>query len=101
MESIRVAFQTGIRQARQALPAAGIQVSRSRSNGTAIPLCGLANEAFACRVKAKHKTRMERVAGRVRKRAFIVDVSTDQRQSRAELLLIAKEGAGQVAGDLF
>ncbi|HEX7359898.1 MAG TPA: hypothetical protein VF283_05350 [Bryobacteraceae bacterium] len=84
------------------LPIMGIRKYRKRCRNTAIPVNGLGNEAFACRAKSPHKATVERLAGRVRQHAFIVDVSTSKpHANRTKLIYIAKETAGQVAGNLF
>lgn len=84
------------------LPVMGIQKYRKRCRNTAIPVNGLGNEAFACQAKSQHKKTVERLAGRVREQSFVVDVSTSKpNANRTKLIHIAKETAGQVAGNLF
>jgi hypothetical protein len=84
------------------LPIMGIRKYRKRCRNTAIPVNGLGNEAFACQAKSQHRKTVERLAGRVRKQAYVVDVSTSTpHANRTKLIHIAKETAGQGAGNLF
>lgn len=93
-ESIRIQVQY--------LSAAGLETYLAECKGGKTPVGGLGNEAYVCRVKADHKTKTERIAGRVRARVFVVDVSTNERHVQREALIgIAKEAAEQVSGNLF
>lgn len=84
------------------LSASGVEKYLAQCKGAKNPVRGLGNEAFVCRMKAKHKTTAVRLAGRVRNHVFVVDVRTNDRRARAEALIdIAKESAEEVAGDLF
>jgi hypothetical protein len=85
----------------EALPTAGMKLFE-RHCIDPMPVSGLGNEAFACRVKTKKRTVVERLAGRVRNQAFVVEVSSNAPHAEAARLLdIAKQTAGQVAGNLF
>ncbi|MGH9584411.1 MAG: hypothetical protein ACRD4O_15915 [Bryobacteraceae bacterium] len=86
----------------QPLPPKGIKPYLRRCAGAAAPVTGLGNEAFACRVKAKRGIVVERIAGRVRNRTFVVEASANERHTHADRLFdIAKQAAAQVAGNLF
>lgn len=84
------------------LPTTGIDAFLEQCNGKKTPVGGLGNEAYVCRMKAEHKTKAERLAGRVRARAFVIDVSTNEQHAQREALIdIAKQAAEQVSGNLF
>lgn len=67
----------------------------------ATPLKGIGNEAIACS-EEKHGEHLEFIAGRVRDRAFVIEVSTKDRSATpAAQLERARQAAEQVAGNLY
>ncbi len=66
------------------------------------PLKGIGNEAVACAVQAGDGQRAEQVVGRVRDRAFVIQIRTkDRAETETSLREKVRSVAEQVAGNLF
>ena len=74
----------------------------AQCSGNATPLRAIGNEAVACSYDGKNGQLAEQVVGRVRERAFLVRMSTNDRSVRSSVLREkARNIAEQVAGILF
>lgn len=87
-----------------ALPAKDFATYLARCSGTAVPLKGIGNEAVYC-VTTNGSDRGEQIIGRVRDRAFVIDLkrssATQPISSVNGLSEEARNVAEQVAGALF
>lgn len=71
-------------------------------SGAREPLKSLGNEAGACAIDSKGGRAAEQVSGRIRDRAFVISVSTnDGPAARNGLRVKARKAAEHVAGSLF
>jgi len=87
---------------RSATASLRIEMGATHSCGArATLLKGIGNEAVACN-EERHGQRLEFLAGRVRDRTFVVEISTKDRSATpAALLEKVRRAAEQVAGGLF
>ena len=77
-----------------------VYTARCRTNTA--PLQAIGNEAVACSVDGKDGEIAEQVAGRVRSRAFLIRMGTNDPPARRKVLREkARDVAEQVAGTLF
>ncbi len=74
---------------------------KAQCAGPVAPLKAIGTDAVACGIETGHGEAAEQVAGRVRKQAFLVQVSAGSTFSRETLRERAIKIAEQVAGNLF
>lgn len=80
-----------------------IIAAESKCVGEKTPLRGIGNEAVACAINM-HTTRGEQVAGRVRDKLFIINITSTAKESPSVRDLLCERAtliAEQVAGNLF
>jgi hypothetical protein len=83
-------------------PASAFASYLARCHSAAVPLKGIGNQAVACTDDGGAGQLAEQVIGRVRKRAFVVRITTNDRAAQPDALRdIARKTAEQVAGILF
>ncbi|NYF90728.1 hypothetical protein HDF08_002830 [Edaphobacter lichenicola] len=98
-------FELKIAVHTMALPSKDFAAYLAQCSGTPVPLKAIGNEAFQCVPSKKSDNGAEQIIGRVRDRAFIIDIrSSSTRQptsTQSGLSEEARNVAEQVAGALF
>jgi hypothetical protein len=74
-------------------------VDRCGSNAT--PLKAIGSEAFACTLNRKRGQAVQQIVGRVRDRAFVVRLSTNEPSAENALGEHVRQAADIIAGNLF